>query len=166
MWASGSTSASLQLERLISSMCFRLVFQQHQESSPRHWPHWIVQLLCTSGIRVRAYLDDWVICADSPDQSVLHTQQTIQLLQTLGWIIYWKKSILEPSRTLDFLGLHFNLKQAIVSPADSFVDSLISVQSRLSASTAMPANKITSINSWISHYVPFIHHSRLQLRFL
>ena len=33
----------------------------------------VVQLLRTQGIRVHAYLDDWIICADSPDQSRQHT---------------------------------------------------------------------------------------------
>ena len=56
----------------------------------------LVQLLRTRGIRVHAYLDDWIIRADSPDRSVIRTQQTIQLLQILGWTINWKKSILEP----------------------------------------------------------------------
>ena len=61
----------------------------------------LVQLLRTKGIRVHAYLNDWIIWADSPEQSLLHTRQTIQLLQTLGWTINWKKSILGPSRILN-----------------------------------------------------------------
>ena len=126
----------------------------------------VVQLLCTQGIRVHAYLDDWIIRADSPEQSLQHTSQTIQLLQTLGWTINWKKSMLEPSRILYFLGQHFNLEQAIVSPPDSFIDSLTSVLSRLSTSTVMSACKISSITSRISHFAPFIHHGRLHLRLL
>ena len=48
----------------------------------------------------------------------------------------------------------------------SFLDSLTSVLSRLSAYTVMPACKITSITSRISHFAPFIHHGCLNLRFL
>ena len=44
----------------------------------------VVQLLRTQGIRAHAYLDDWIIRTDSPEQSLLHTQRTIWLLQTLG----------------------------------------------------------------------------------
>ena len=87
-------------------------------------------------------------------------------LQTLGWAINWNKSIPEHSRILDFLGLHFNVEHAIVSPTDSFLNSLSCVLSHLSASTVMPARNITIINSWISHYAPFIHHECLHLRFL
>ena len=125
----------------------------------------VVQLLRTQGIRVHAYFDDWIIWADSSEQSLLHTQRTNQLLQTLGWTINWKKTML-PSCILDFLRLHFNLERAIVSPQDSFLDSLTSVLSCLSTSTVMPVQKISSITSRISHFAPFIHHGCLHLRFL
>ena len=119
----------------------------------------VVQLLCTQGIQVHAYLDDWIIRADSPEQSLQHTRQTIQLLQSLGWTINWKKSMLDPSRILDFLGLHLNLERAIMSPPDSFLYSLTSVLSRLSTSTVMPARKISSITSQISHFAPSRSHA-------
>ena len=75
-----------------------------------------------------------------------------------------------PSRTLTctgikYLGLHFNLEQALISSPSSILETLINVMSRLSTST-MSARKITSINSRISHFAPFIHHGRLQLCFL
>ena len=92
-------------------------------------------------------------------------EETIHLLQSLGWTINWKKSLLEPSRVLEYLGLHFNLEQALISPPSSILETLTSVISRLSTST-MSARKITSINSRISHFAPFIHHGRLQLCFL
>ena len=126
----------------------------------------LVQLLRTRGIRVHTYLDDWIIRADNPELCIQHTQETIQLLQSLGWTINWKKSVLEPSRILDFLGLHFNLEQAIVSPPNSFIKTLTSVLSRLSASTVISAHKVTSINGRISHCVHFIHNGHLQLYFL
>ena len=74
--------------------------------------------------------------------------------------------MLTSSRILDFLGLHFNPEKAIISPPNSFLDSLTSVLSRLATSMVMPARKISSITNRISHFVPFIHHGRLQLRFL
>ena len=76
------------------------------------------------------------------------------------------KLIPEPSRILEFLELHFSLEQALISPSKSFLETLTSVLSHLSTSTIMSAHKITSINCRISHFAPFIHHGRLQLRFL
>ena len=64
----------------------------------------LIQLLRTRGIRFYAYLNDWIIMADTPELCIQHTQETIQLLLSLGWTINWKKSILEPSRILDISG--------------------------------------------------------------
>ena len=126
----------------------------------------VVQLLHTQGIRVHAYLDDWIIRAHSREQSLEHTQYILQLLQSLGWMINWDKSMLQPSRILDFLGLHFNLERALISPPDSFLPTLTNVLSRLSPTTVMPARKISSIISRMSHFALFIYNGRLHLRFL
>ena len=126
----------------------------------------VIQLLRSQGIQVHAYLDDWIIRASSREQSLEHTQHIIQLLQSLGWTINWDKSMLQPSRILDFLGLHFNLEQALISPPASFLPTLTEVLSRLSPSTVMSARKVSSIISWMSHFAPFISSGRLHLRFL
>ena len=126
----------------------------------------VVQLLRTQGIRVHAYLDDWIIRAHSREQSLEHTQHILQLLQSLDWTINWDKSMLQTSRILDFLGLHFNLEGALISPPDSFLPTLTNVQSGLSQTTVMPARKISSIISRMSHFAPFIYSGRLHLRFL
>ena len=126
----------------------------------------VVQLLRSQGIQVHAYLDDWIIRASSREQSLEHTQHIIQLLQSLGWTINWDKSMLQPSRILDFLGLHFNLEWALISPPDSFLPTLTNVLSRLPPSTVMTARKVSSIISRMSHFAPFISSGRLHLRFL
>ena len=126
----------------------------------------VVQLLRSQGIQVHAYLDDWIIRASSREQSLEHTQHIIQILQSLGWTINWDKSMLQPSRILDFLGLHFNLERALISPPDSFLPTLTNVLSRLSPSTVMTAWKVSSIISRMSHFAPFISSGRLHLRFL
>ena len=81
----------------------------------------VVHLLRSQGIQVHAYLDDWIIRASSKELSLLHTQQVLQLLQSLGWTINWDKSMLQPSRILDFLGLHFNLEQALSNISSGLV---------------------------------------------
>ena len=126
----------------------------------------VIQLLRSRGIQVHAYLDDWIIHATSQEQSLEHTQHVLQLLQSLGWTINWAKSMLQPSRILDFLGLHFNLEQALISPPTSFLPTLTEVLSRLSPSTVMSARKVSSIISRMSHFAPFITSGRLHLRFL
>ena len=126
----------------------------------------VVQLLQTQGIHVHTYLDDLIIRAHSRKQSLEHAQHILQLLQSLGWTINLDKSMLQPFLIPDFLGLHFNLEQALISPPDSFLPTLTNVLSRLSPTTVLPARKISSIISRMSHFAPFIYNGRLHLRFL
>ena len=56
------------------------------------------------GIRVSAYLDDWLIMASSRELAIHHTHLVTQKLEELGWLINWKKSNLQPSQQLEHLG--------------------------------------------------------------
>ncbi|XP_041446204.1 uncharacterized protein adgrg1.L isoform X2 [Xenopus laevis] len=64
-----------------------------------------VAFLRTQGVSIKPYLDDCLIKADS--QSILgeHVNLTVQVLQSLGWIINWEKSNLRPSTKIKFLGM-------------------------------------------------------------
>ena len=63
-------------------------------------------------------------------------------------------------------GFTFQLRTGPHSPPASFLPTLTEVLSRLSPSTVMSAQKVSSIISWMSHFAPFISSGRLHLRFL
>ena len=106
----------------------------------------VVQLLRTQGVRVQYLLGQLNYACEFSKRSLEHTQQTFQLLQSLGWTINSNTSMLQPSHILDFLVLHFKLERAPFSPTDSFLPVLTNVLSRLSPSTVMPARKISSFS--------------------
>lgn len=60
------------------------------------------------GIRVSAYLDDWLLLADSKLQATQQTQSLLMKLQELGWIINLKKSHLVPSQRIEHLGFNID----------------------------------------------------------
>ena len=55
-----------------------------------------ISVLFRQGIRLILYLDDLLLIAESRPAAVLQTQQAIQLLESLGFVINRKKSIPEP----------------------------------------------------------------------
>ena len=67
-------------------------------------------------VKLHVYLDDWLICADTPEQMQLHAQTTIRVLQFLGWIINYEKSDLVPSQDSQFIGMQFNTRQFTAAP--------------------------------------------------
>ena len=74
---------------------------------------------CSTASWVLGYTDssnlNWIFRASSPLQTQPHGQRTLQLSKTLGWTVNWDKCLLAPSKQVDFLGLHFNLLQSVVT---------------------------------------------------
>ncbi|CEP10739.1 hypothetical protein [Parasitella parasitica] len=63
----------------------------------------ILEHLRSQGIRISAYLDDWLLVADSKELALQQSQMVVSLLQKLGWIFYLKKSVLAPTQQLEHL---------------------------------------------------------------
>ncbi|XP_029453158.1 protein-glutamate O-methyltransferase isoform X3 [Rhinatrema bivittatum] len=60
------------------------------------------------GLIVHPYLDDWLIRAKSEDLCRSAIKRVLQLLHSLGWVMYTAKSQLNPSQSLEFLGALFD----------------------------------------------------------
>ncbi|XP_032363038.1 LOW QUALITY PROTEIN: uncharacterized protein LOC116675032 [Etheostoma spectabile] len=57
------------------------------------------------GLRLATYLDDWLLLAQSEQESVTQTRILIHHLTNLGFIINTEKSVLSPVQNIIFLGL-------------------------------------------------------------
>jgi hypothetical protein len=64
----------------------------------------ILEHLRSQGIRISAYLDDWLLVAGSKELALQQSQRVVSLLQQLGWIVNLKKSVLTPTQQLEHLG--------------------------------------------------------------
>ena len=65
----------------------------------------VIALLRELGVQLIAYIDDILILAESREELERHVVALIYLLECMGDIINSKKSITNPSQTLEFLGL-------------------------------------------------------------
>jgi len=65
------------------------------------------------------YIDDILIMAESEAQARGHVQTLIYLLENLGYIINYEKSVLNPTKQLEFLGFILDSDSAELRlPAD------------------------------------------------
>ena len=64
----------------------------------------VISYLRSLGIKITHYLDDILICSSSYSNCLDDIHSTLSLLQSLGFIINFKKSTLIPSRTIEHLG--------------------------------------------------------------
>ena len=78
----------------------------------------------SQGVRIHQYLDDWLVRAKDPDSCARDVQKLISLVEQLGWIVNVKKSELNPTQDLEFLGYRFNLREGLVYPNQKKFDKL------------------------------------------
>jgi len=67
-----------------------------------------VHHLCCQGMRVMAYMDNFIIISHSHQQALEHTTHTLRTLNHLGWQVNFEKPNLMPSQSKEFLGLLVN----------------------------------------------------------
>lgn len=68
----------------------------------------ILEHFCSQGFRISAYLDDWILAASTKQLAIQRVQAVVALLQQLGWMVNFKKSVLTPTQQLERLGFVLN----------------------------------------------------------
>ena len=68
----------------------------------------ILEYFRSQGFRISAYLDDWILAADTKDLAQQQVNAVVTLLQQLGWLVNFKKSVLTPQQHLEHLGFVLN----------------------------------------------------------
>ena len=92
----------------------------------------VVGLLRQLGIRLIIYLDDILIMAPSCALALQHASTTPNLLEGLGFVVNYQKSVLVPATTMEFLGF--------------VVDSL-------TLSLALPRDKVRKVRKECQHLI-------------
>lgn len=85
----------------------------------------VMALLRWNRIRSIVFIDDILLMAQSREELVQVAQELIQLLQLLGFMINWEKSILNPYQEIIFLGFLVNSLQMVLSLPEEKLQSII-----------------------------------------
>ncbi|CAH2015300.1 unnamed protein product [Acanthoscelides obtectus] len=67
--------------------------------------NWIASQLRKKNVRIIVYLDDFLIAGQTVEEVRHDMHLAVAFLRNLGWKINYSKSILEPTRVIEFLGL-------------------------------------------------------------
>jgi hypothetical protein len=68
-----------------------------------------IKELRNEGIRLIVYMDDILILGPSKERTRWSIQRVLQILSEFGWHVNLKKSVLEPTQDLEYLGISFHL---------------------------------------------------------
>ena len=101
-------------------LCFGLA------SAPRVFTKCMKPLITSlreKGYRISIYIDDLILMHSDPDVLKLQSQDTLELLQSLGFAVNLRKSHLEPAQEIEHLGFLLNSKELTVAlPKDKKVN--------------------------------------------
>ena len=107
----------------------------------------VVTLLRELGLRMVVYIDDILVMAESEAQLKDHVRCLVYLLENLGYIINYKKSVLTPTKQLEFLGfiLDWDLTELRL-PTDKVKKIRLDAQKfrKLSLTTARELSRFSS----------------------
>ncbi|KZS06356.1 Uncharacterized protein APZ42_030218 [Daphnia magna] len=129
----------------------------------------VMAVLRKEGIRLVIYLDDILIMNASRKNLGADIKRIVALVQSLGFLVNWTKSVLKPSQILEYLGLMVNSKRmSFALPADK-VASVRMMCSRALSDNSISLRKVASILgnfTWGIPSIPFAQsHYRSMQRF-
>ena len=99
-------------------------------SGPRKYTKMMKPVYSTlrqQGHNITGYIDDLLLVSETVEQTKQSAQVTIELLQNLGFILNWEKSILEPKTKITHLGFIIDSEQMTVTLTQEKTDRLTNI---------------------------------------
>ena len=95
------------------------------------------------GVRLRRYLDDWLLQASSREQVLLALRTVLRLCRSLGIVVNWEKSQVIPTQQMVYLGVILDSTAFRASPALKRVEKLLSIGNVFLSCVSQP------VSSWL-----------------
>ena len=118
------------------------------------------------GIRLRRYLDDWLVLASSRSQLLRDRDRLLEFCHGLGIVINFEKSDLTPKQRTLYLGMLIDTAAARVFPSDSRISKFREVARQFLSRQEQPARLWQVILGHLSSLEKLVPHGRLHLRSL
>ena len=119
-----------------------------------------------SGIRLRRYLDDWLVQASSREQVLLALDTVLQLCHSLGIVINCEKSQLFPIQRMAYLGVLLDSISFRASPALKRVEKLLSIGDVFLSFEEQPVSSWLELLGVLSSMIQLVPGGRLRMRSL
>ena len=138
-------------------------------SSPRLFCKLIkipISHLRKQNVNLDNFFDDLIIIASSKKQCYLDTMKTIKLLQELGYVINFSKSVLEPTQILDHLGVIINSINMTAKITPSKCDKIKSLCLKVLKNNNNTVRDLASLCGTMVSYIPGAEMGQLHYRHL
>ena len=123
-------------------------------------------ILHSMGIRMRRYLDDWLVQSSSRDSLVRDLQTVLSLCHELGIVVNPQKSNLVPSQIVQYLGVVIDSTSFRASPSQDRISRLRSTAAAFRSSASPPVSLWLSLLGALSSLAHLVPGGRLRMRSL
>ena len=121
--------------------------------------HWV-------GIRMRRYLDDWLVQSSSQESLLRDLRVVLSLCHELGIVVNPKKSNLVPSQVVQYLGVVINAQSFVASPLPDRISRLLSTAGKFQSSASPPTSVWLSLLGMLSSLAHLVPGGKLRMRSL
>ena len=125
-----------------------------------------VTILRKMKIRLVIYIDDMLIFAKSQQELEMARDAVLFLLQNLGFVINWEKSVLIPTKTMEFLGVTINSEEMTFSIPDQKMQKIICLCEQATQSSHLSVRNLASIVGKLMSTAQAFSPAPLQVRYL
>ena len=126
----------------------------------------VAAFLRRKAIRVLIYLDDFLLWAATVEEAVKNTQLVVTLLQSLGFTINLKKSLLIPTQVITFLGFQIDSMCMMISLPAEKANKILDCCRRLLVSQSITLRNLASLLGLLESSRPAIWRAPLHFRHL
>ena len=123
-------------------------------------------ILHSMGIRMRRYLDDWLVQSASRESLLRDLQTVLQLCHELGIVVNPQKSNLVPSQVVQYLGVVIDSTSFRASPPEERISRLQSTAAEFQSCASPPASLWLSLLGVLSSLAHLVPGGRLRMRAL
>ena len=123
-------------------------------------------ILHSMGIRMRRYLDDWLVQSTSRESLLGDLQTVLQLCHELGIVVNPQNSNLVPSQVVQYLGVVIDSTSFRASPSEERISRLQSTAAEFQSCASPTASLWLSLLGVLSSLAHLVPGGRLRMRSL
>ena len=123
-------------------------------------------ILHSMGIRLRRYLDDWLVQSSSREAVLRDLRVVLDLCRELGIVVKPEKSNFVPSQKVLYLGTILDSRSFVASPSPDRIARLLSLGGEFLSSIQQSASCWQSLLGTLSSLSHLVPGGRLRMRFL
>lgn len=125
-----------------------------------------VAVLRRLGVKLIIYLDDMLLMAETLEKLKQDRDSTLYLLQMLGFVINWEKSVLDPTQNIAVLGFDIDSANMRFILPDSKVVSIKQKSRKLLSANTISVREMAKLSGKLVSTVQAVIPAGLQCRYM